>query len=319
MIVLGMFTAGLVLLYVGGEALVRGASAIGVRFGMSPMIVGLTIVAFATSAPELAVAIGAALRDAPGLAVGNVVGSNICNLTLIVGIVVLLSRPALREKLITFELFVVLAGTAIASIMLLDGTLERVDGAVLFAGIVFYIGVAVWRLHSDDEPLAEDETASSVPDVSAKLSVQIIACVLGVAALVLGSDWLVRACVAIATQLGIAPAVIGLTAAAFGTSLPEIAASVVAARHRHPDLAAGNLIGSNIFNLLAVLGATALVTPLDMGFVTVWDVAIMCVTTLLSLALMYFRPRLTRIDGSILIVVYIAYIGFAFSPSAAPL
>ncbi|HMB73314.1 MAG TPA: calcium/sodium antiporter [Gammaproteobacteria bacterium] len=317
MIVAAAFIGGLVLLYIGGEALVRGASAIGVKLGMSPMVVGLTIVAFATSAPELAVAIGAALRDAPGLAVGNVVGSNICNLTLIVGIVVLLSRPSLRDKLIQFELLVLITATILVTILLIDAAVTRLEGVVLLAGIVTYIGVAVWRLQSDNKTSLED-LESSVPILSGSISTQALFCAAGVGALILGSDWLVDACVAIATALGIAPAVVGLTAAAFGTSLPEIAASIVAARHRHPDLAAGNLIGSNIFNLLVVLGGTSLVRPLVTGFVTGYDIAIMCAATFVSLGLMYFRARLNRLDGAFLVAIYFAYIAFAFSPSTAP-
>lgn len=318
MIVAAAFIGGLVLLFVGGEALVRGASAIGVKLGMSPMVVGLTIVAFATSAPELAVAIGAALRDAPGLAVGNVVGSNICNLTLIVGLVVILSRPALTEKLIKFELWVLITSTIVGTILLSDGNVSRAEGVLLLAGIVIYIGVAVWRLQSSAYVTSVEDLESSVPNLSGSLPTQTLFCAAGVGALILGSDWLVDACVAIATALGIAPAVVGLTAAAFGTSLPEIAASIVAARHRHPDLAAGNLIGSNIFNLLVVLGGTALVRPLSTGFVSSYDIAIMGGATFVSLGMMRFRRRLNRLDGAFLIAIYVSYVAFAFTPSSAP-
>jgi cation:H+ antiporter len=282
------------------------------------MIVGLTIVAFATSAPELAVALGATLRDAPGLAVGNVVGSNICNLTLIVGIVILLSRPSLRDKLIRFELIVLLTSTLVAAVLLLDTTVTRVEGLLLVMGIVAYISVAIWRLQAKNGSVSIEDLESSVPVMSGRLSTQVLISAAGVGALILGSDWLVDACVTIATALGIAPAVVGLTAAAFGTSLPEIAASIVAARHKHPDLAAGNLIGSNIFNLLVVLGCTSLVRPLGLGFVTAADIVIMCLTTLLSLGMMVFRPSLNRLDGAILIAVYFAYIAVVFTPSAAP-
>ena len=319
MIVAALFFGGLALLYVGGEALIRGASTIGVRFGMSPMVVGLTIVAFATSAPELAVALGAVMRDAPGLAVGNVVGSNICNLTLIVGIVVLLSRPSLRAKLIPFELYVLISSTLLVSMLLLNSSLSRWEGILLLAGIVGYIGVAVWRLQRTGESAAERaEIESSIPHIGGTLWVQMLFSVAGVGALILGSEWLVDACVSIATEIGVSPAAVGLTAAAFGTSLPEIAASIVAARHRHPDLAAGNLIGSNIFNLLVVLGGTSVVRPLATGFVTVYDIAIMCLTTFISLGLMIFRPRLTRIDGAMLVAIYLAYVIFVFSPVTAP-
>ena len=320
LIIAALFTGGLLALYVGGEALVRGASGVGVRFGMSPMIIGLTIVAFATSAPELAVALGATLRNEPGLAVGNVVGSNICNLTLIVGIVVLLSKPALREHLIRFELIVLTTSTFVASVLLLDAGLSRIEGLMLVTGILIYIFVAARRLHigKSNESSDDESLKSSIPSISGSFWIQLLFAAAGVGALVIGSEWLVEGSVRTAVLVGVSPAVVGLTAAAIGTSLPEIAASVVAARHNHADLAAGNLIGSNIFNLLLVLGGTAAVRPLQMGSVTFVDIAIMCATTLLSLAMMTMRPRLMPLDGAVLIGVYFAYIMFLFSLTPAP-
>jgi len=313
-----LFAGGLLALYIGGEALVRGASGIGVRFGMSPMLVGLTIVAFATSAPELAVAIGASLQDQPGLAVGNVVGSNICNLTLVVGIVVFLAQPSLRDKLIRLELTVLATSTIVVPILLLDAGLSRIEGLMLVGGIVVYIVVAVKRLRSSSSKISPEELESSIPNISGSVGVQALFSAAGVGALVLGSDWLVEASVRIAMLLSVSPAVIGLTAAAIGTSLPEIAASVVAARHNHADLAAGNLIGSNIFNLLLVLGGTAAVKPLGMGLVTLTDLAIMGAVTALSLCLMFLRPRLTKLDGSLLVGVYFGYLILLFSLTPVP-
>lgn len=308
-----LFAGGLIALYIGGEALVRGASGIGVRFGMSPMIVGLTIVAFATSAPELAVAIGATLRDEPGLAVGNVIGSNICNLTLIVGIVIFLSQPSLRDKLIRLELTVLVTSTIVVPVLLLDGGLSRIEGLMLVGGIVLYITIAVRRLHTGRSQISPEELESSIPNISGSIAVQALFGAAGVGALILGSDWLVEGSVRIAVLLGISPAVVGLTAAAIGTSLPEIAASVVAARHNHADLAAGNLIGSNIFNLLLVLGGTAAIKPLGMGLVTMTDIIIMGVATAVSLCLMFIRPRLTKLDGSLLAGIYFGYLLLLFS------
>ncbi len=318
LLIAGLFSGGLLALYIGGEALVRGASGLGVRFGMSPMIVGLTIVAFATSAPELAVALGAALRDEPGLAVGNVVGSNICNLTLIVGMVVLMSQPALRHKLVRLELTVLTSSTIVASILLLDQGLSRIEGMLLAGGIVVYIVVAVRRLRGRKNDISAEEFQSSVPMFSGSVWTQALFCIAGIGVLILGSDWLVEGSVRIAVMLSVPPAIVGLTAAAIGTSLPEIAASIVAARHNHADLAAGNLIGSNIFNILLVLGGTAAVRPLAMGSVTLVDVAIMCATTFLSLSLMFMRPRLMRIDGALLIGIYFAYLVLLVSLATGP-
>ena len=318
LIIFALFIGGLTALYFGGEALVRGASGIGVRFGMSPMVVGLTIVAFATSAPELAVSLGAVLRNAPGLAVGNVVGSNICNLTLVVGIVVLLARPALREKLIRLELIVLVSSTLIVSFLLVDAWLSRIEGALLLAGIIAYITFAVRRLRDSNANESTEDIDSGIPIISGTIWKQFLFGAAGVGLLILGSHWLVEGSVRIAVMYGISPAVVGLSAAALGTSLPEIAASVVAARHNHADLAAGNLIGSNIFNLLLVLGGTAVVSPLSMGSVTITDIAIMCATTFLSLILMFTRSRMMRIDGVVLIALYLAYLIFIFSLTPGP-
>lgn len=313
LIISALFIGGLIALYCGGEALVRGASGIGVRFGMSPMVVGLTIVAFATSAPELAVSLGAVLRNAPGLAVGNVVGSNICNLTLVVGIVVLLARPSLRDKLIRLELTVLVSSTVIVSFLLADAWLSRIEGALLLAGIIAYIMFAVHRLRGSNADASADDLDSGIPIISGTIWKQILFSAAGVGLLILGSDWLVEGSVLVANMYGISPAVVGLSAAAIGTSLPEIAASVVAARHNHADLAAGNLIGSNIFNLLLVLGGTAIVSPLSTGSVTFTDIVIMCATTFLSLILMFTRSRMMRIDGLVLIALYVGYLVFIFS------
>lgn len=303
-----MFLAGLLLLYVGGEALVRGAVSVGIRLGMTPMLVGLTIVAAATSVPELAVSLGAALRGAPGLAIGNVVGSNLCNLTLVVGLVVLFAPARLRDKLERGEVAVMTISTILVPALLLDGLLERGEGILLVLGIVAYVALSVWRTK-----IRKNEPGSvSVPVVSQHMLVNVGVGLVGIALLVIGSDWLVEASIAIATAFGVTPAVIGLSAAALGTSLPEVAASIVAARHRHPELAAGNLIGSNIFNLLMILGATASVRPLALDQVGIVDIAVMIAASLLCLGLMLTRNRMGRLDGTALIVIYLGYLVWLF-------
>lgn len=303
-----LFLAGLGLLYVGGEALVRGATALGIRLRMTPMVIGLTIVAAATSAPELAVSIGAVLNNAPGLAVGNVVGSNLCNLTLVVGLTVLVAPARLRDKLERADVLFLTISTILVPALLLDGILERAEGISLVIGIVAYVGLTIWRTNARRE-----DTSSSVPAVSEHPLVNAAIGVVGIALLVIGSDWLVTASITIATTLGVSTAVIGLSAAALGTSLPEIAASIIAARHRHPEMAVGNLIGSNIFNLLLILGATASVRPLTLGRVEFSDIGIMIASSLFCLGLMMVRDQVKRIDGMLLIAVYVVYLIWLFS------
>ena len=305
------FIAGLALLYVGGEALVRSASAIGMRFGMTPMIIGLTIVAFATSAPEAAVSIGAALNNEPGLAVGNVVGSNLCNISLLVGIVIVVSQPRLREKLDRGDVAVMALSTILVPAMLLDGLLTRIEGTSLLLAITAYIAVTVWRVHTRRSGESPD-VPSTVPVLTQSLINNLLVCAVGVAFLIVGSELLVTSSIEIAVTLGIPPAVVGLSAAALGTSLPELAASIIAARHNQPEMAAGNLIGSNIFNLLLVLGATSMVHPLTLGAVTFFDIAFMVGVSLLSLTLMVSRVRLYLFEGVALIATYFAYLIILF-------
>lgn len=309
-----LFFAGLALLWFGGEGLVRASAALGIRFGLTPLVVGLTIVAFATSAPELAVSLAAAFRDSPGLAVGNVVGSNICNITLVLGVTALIGRPRLKGQLAPRDSVVlVLATLAIPLLLLIDGQLGRVEGSVLVVAIVTYVTLTVRDAQAGRYPatFAAEASPSAKPDVSILLNVLFGAASL--AMLILGSDLFVRAAVEIALALGISSALVGLSAAALGTSLPELATSIVAARRGQPELAAGNLIGSNIFNLLLVLGATSLVRPLVPNGIGPVDLGVMVTTSLVALAVMLVKPRIGGLEGTVLLACYAGYIAWLFS------
>ncbi len=303
------FVGGLFFLFIGGEGLVRGAAALGVRMGMSPLVSGLTIIAFATSAPELAVSLDATLRGVPNLAVGNVVGSNICNITLILGITALLRPPRLREYVIRHDVLVMIFCTLFVPALLLDQELGRAEGGLLTVCIVFYAGLTVWHARMTRH---RRRTVSKVPLLSEALWVNLAITGVSIAMLVYGSDLFVLASIDVATAFGISTAVIGLTAAAFATSLPELVTCIIAARHREPEMAAGNLIGSNIFNLLLILGATSLVRPLSSEGVGVVDLAVMVGVSLLALAFMMTGQRVERSEGVILIVIYSAYMAWLF-------
>ncbi len=307
-----LFFAGLALLWIGGEGLVRASAALGIRFGMTPVVVGLTIVAFATSAPELAVSLGAAFRDSPGLAVGNVVGSNICNITLVLGVTALIGRPRLKGQLVPRDTSVLILSTLLVPVLLLDGQLGRIEGLVLVGTIAAYVTLTVRQAKTGryPVPLVGDTLARPKPEASTMAIVLFAAGSL--AMLVIGSDLFVGAAVDIAIVLGISSAVVGLSAAALGTSLPELATSVVAARRGQPEMAAGNLIGSNIFNLLLILGATSLVRPLAPNGIGLIDLGVMIATSLLALALMVMKTRIERPEGAALITIYAAYIGWLF-------
>ena len=331
-----LFFAGLALLWIGGEGLVRASAALGIRLGMTPVVVGLTIVAFATSAPELAVSLGAAFRDSPGLAVGNVVGSNICNITLVLGVAALIKRPRLKGQLVPRDTIVLILSTLLVPALLLDGLLGRIEGLVLVGMIVSYVALTVrqaksgqHRMPSVDQTAPATKPAGATPPraligerlpqwlqkllrAAGPIPLYAFSAAVSVGVLIVGSDLFVQAAVGIAMVLGISSALVGLSAAALGTSLPELATSVVAARRGQPELAAGNLIGSNIFNLLLILGATSLVRPLAPNGVGLVDLGVMIATSLIALALMLFKPRIDRPEGALLIIAYAAYMGWLF-------
>jgi cation:H+ antiporter len=304
------FIVGLAMLYFGGEGLIRGASALGVRLGMSPLMAGLTIVAFATSAPELAVSVDAVTRGESGLAVGNVVGSNICNIALILGVTAVIKPPRLREHLVRRDVLVMLLATLLVPGLLLDDGLSRIEGVLLLACIGIYVTLTVW--HARSRRLAAQVATFDLPILHHSVWFNVCATAVGIGLLVWGSKLFVDASVEIAMALGVPAAIVGLSAAALGTSLPELSTSIIAARHGHAEMAAGNLIGSNIFNLLLILGASALIAPLQPEGVGIVDFAVMIGVSLLALVLMVTKTFVTRAEGVLLIGVYAAYIIWLF-------
>jgi cation:H+ antiporter len=299
------FFGGLALLYVGGEVFVRAAAALGKRLHMSPLVAGLTIVAFATSAPELAISLDAAINDLPGLAIGNVIGSNICNLALILGIVTIIKPAPLRQTLVRRDVLVMIITTLLVPGLLLDEYLGRIEGALLVLCIVAYVVLTIWHARATRSSRRPEE--HSVPTLTENTWLNVALAAAGVALLISGSRIFVDASVTLAAMIGVPTAVVGLSAAALGSSLPELSASVIAAKHGQPEMAAGNLIGSNIFNLLLILGATSIVRPLSMESVTVIDLGVMIGITALALAMMLTRAWLARREGIVLVAVYAAY------------
>jgi cation:H+ antiporter len=305
-----LFFAGLGLLFVGGEVLVRAAAALGKSLKLSPLVAGLTIVAFATSAPELSISLNAAINDLPGLAIGNVIGSNICNLALVLGTVALIKPAPVRRTIERRDVLVLIIATLLVPGLLIDRTLERAEGLLLVASIGAYIALTIWHARADRAERHPDE--HSVPFLSEHPILNLFLAAAGVGLLVWGSRLFVDASATIAIQIGVPDAVVGLSAAALGSSLPELSASIIAARHNQSDMAAGNLIGSNIFNLLLILGATASVSPLMMTSITAIDIGTMIGVTALALLMMLTRARLSRIEGAILVATYAVYMVWLF-------
>lgn len=309
-----LILGGLALLVVGGEFLVRGAGDLARRLGMSSLVVGLTVVSVATSAPELAVTVDSVLRGAPDLAVGNVIGSNTANVLLILGAGALMAPLVVRRQLLRFDLPAMLLLSVALLLLGLDGTVGPLDGALLLGAFVAVMVTTV--LIGRREPAGQpgEEAAPPQPVWRALLLV-----VSGVAALVVGAQLLVNGAVSIASGLGVSELVIGLTIVALGTSLPELAATIVAVRRGEVDMAVGNVVGSNIANIGLVLGMSGLfapdgipVTPASISL----DLPLMIAAALALATVAFTGHRIVRIEGLVFVALYVAYLGYVVLASA---
>jgi cation:H+ antiporter len=305
--------AGLALLAIGGEGVVRGAVGIARRLGLSELLIGLTLVGFGTSTPELMTSVDAALSGSPGIALGNVLGSNIGNILLILAIVVLIRPLAVNPAAIGRDGAVVIAASiALTTIALVFGELSRWIGALLVTALAFYV-LAVWRIERQGGAAAmmheaESHTHDPAPQ---KLWQSALFALGGLGLLVWGADFLVEGAIVMARLAGVSETVIGLTIVAIGTSLPELVATLAAALKGRADVAFGNIIGSNLYNILGILGVTALIQPIaipgDIGWVD-WSALIGSAFLLLAFAVT--GRRLTRVEGAILLLGYCAYVAF---------
>lgn len=320
----GRILLGLVLLVAGGELLVRGASALAVRLGLSPLVVGLTVVSVATSSPELAVTVGAVLDGQPDLAVGNVVGSNIANVLLILGLAALVLPLAVREQLVRLDVPFLVGLSALLLLLCLDGRISTLDGAVLLLAMVVHtvLTVVVSRRTSRSRRAGEDGSAGTDgasgpgaggPGRRPRLVVSLLLVAAGVALLVTGADRLVTGAVSVAESLGVSGLVVGLTVVAVGTSLPELAASVVAAVRGERDLAVGNVVGSCIANLGLVLGAPALLAPGGLpvpGAALALDIPLMVAASVALLPVVLTGFCVARWEGGLFVLLYACYLGY---------
>lgn len=307
---------GIALLTVGGEALIRGSLAAAKRLGVSPLLSGLVIVGFGTSAPELVVSVNAAIDGRPDIAIGNVVGSNIGNILLILGVCALITPLAVKPLALRRDAVTVVAASLLFLVLVGGSALARVDAAIFLGALAAYLGWAYWseRFHaapSGELHQAEAEELSTVPK---SVLWTAIAVVLGLLLLIAGSQVLLIGAIGIAAYFGVPEAVVGLTLVAVGTSLPELSISVIAAIRRHADVAVGNILGSNIFNLLGILGVSALLQPLPVHpRILHFDQWVMLGTSLLLLLFLYTGRRLSRAEGGVLLVGYGIYVWLSFS------
>ena len=305
--------AGLLVLIAGGEALVRGASTLASKAGISNLVIGLVVVSAATSAPELAVTVGAVIGGEPGLAVGNVVGSNIANVLLILGLSAIFLPLAIQRQVVRFDMPVMLALSIALLIFSLDGSLSPLEGVLVFAGLAFHTvaSIRMGRKEVSDKVLPPVEPALNTKPV--KLWVAIVLLAIGIGALALGAQLLVSGAVGIATSLGISGLVVGLTVVAIGTSLPELATSIIAIRRGERDMAVGNIVGSNIFNIGMVLGLPALLfgegIPIPPAAIAV-DLPLMLATSVALVPIAFTGFTIARWEGVLFVSLYSAYLTY---------
>ncbi len=307
---------GIALLTVGGEALIRGSLAAAKRLGVSPLLSGLVIVGFGTSAPELVVSVNAAIDGRPDIAIGNVVGSNIGNILLILGICALITPLAVKPLALRRDAVTVVAASALFLVLVGGSALGRVDASIFLAALAAYLVWAYWseKYHAAPSGELHQAEAAELSIVPKSVLWTVIAAVLGLLFLIAGSQILLMGAIGIAAHFGVPEAVIGLTLVAVGTSLPELSISVIAAIRRHADVAVGNILGSNIFNLLGILGISALLQPLPVHpRILDFDQWVMLGTSLLLLLFLYTGRRLSRVEGAILLVGYGVYVWLSFT------
>jgi cation:H+ antiporter len=320
------FCIGLAMLYYGAEWLVKGSSSLARSLGVTPIVIGLTVVAFGTSAPELVVSVVSSVKGKSMIAVGNVVGSNICNIALILGLAALF-QPLTGDKSVVKRDIPMMLGISLYLVLLsLNSKLGRFEGATLFAGIIMYTlfnyymssremkRASVGAEFAPQAALPEAAVAEEIEFVVPRAK-QIVLIVFGIAGVVIGAELLIDAAVKIMHVLGVSEKFIGLTIVAFGTSLPELATSVVAALRKEMDISIGNLVGSNVFNILSVLGVASLVRPIPIpgGFIEsgmLVDYLVMLFTSFLPWLMMRRTFTITRSDGLILLACYAGYIAY---------
>jgi cation:H+ antiporter len=318
-----LLTAGLVLLVIGAECLVRGASRLAAAVGISPLVIGLTVVAFGTSAPEMAVSTASSLAGQSGIALGNVVGSNIFNGLAILGLSALITPLVVQQQLVRLDVPLMIAVSALTYLFALNGRIGRIESLLLCAGIVLYTVFLIRRSRRENEEIMAEyaqEYGNLASTRRTALSVDIVLVAVGLGLSVLGSRWLLRGAIAIATRLGVSELVIGLTIVAAGTSLPELATSVVASIRGERDIAVGNVVGSNLFNLMAVLGVAGIVAPggVSVGTASLWiDFPVLLIAAIACLPVFFTGRRISRTEGFLFLCGYIAYTTYLVTTAAS--
>ena len=309
------FVAGLALLIAGAELLVRGASRLAAAAGITPLVVGLTVVAYGTSAPEMAVSVGSALKGQPDLALGNVLGSNIFNVLFILGASALVTPLVVQRRLVWNDVPVMIGVSLLPAALGWDGLISRLDGVLLATGAFAYTAWLIREGRREARAAAAEDAppAAATRRRGAALALQLLLVLAGLALLVLGARWLVGGAVAIARWAGLSELIIGLTIVAAGTSMPEVAASITAALKGERDIAVGNVVGSNVFNILAVLGFSAALSPAGIAVAPsalAFDIPVMIAVAVACLPIFFTGHLVARWEGALFLAYYAAYTAY---------
>lgn len=301
---------GLIVLIVGGDYLVKGSSSIALRLHLSPLVVGLTIVAFGTSAPELLISIQSALKGSPDIAMGNVVGSNICNLALVLGLTAVINPVKVKTNSIKIDWPMTMGSSLLLYLIVREGRIVAYEGILFIVILVLYLFFIIRKSRKDIKATNKILNKDEIPDTPAKqIWKDIVFILIGCVGLYFGSEWLVNSAKDLALNLGVEERVVGLTIVALGTSLPELSTAAVASYKGQTDLALGNLMGSNIFNILSILGITSIIHEIPVHIdILNKDIMWMLLVTLIILPLMITRREVGRVDGFILMAVYVIYV-----------
>jgi len=300
---------GILLLYYGAKILVKGSSNLAIKIGISPMLVGLTVVAFGTSSPELFVSFIAGMQNSSDIALGNVVGSNICNIGLILGLASIIMPVKVDINDIKLDLFIMIAASLIVWLMILDKHLSHLDGIILLILIISYLFFKI------KQSIRERKEIDLEIDDNSKVKSKgfyIFLIIAGLITLIIGSNLFIDGAISIARYLGVSNAIIGLSLVAFGTSLPELATSIIAAIKKQDEISLGNIIGSNIFNILFILGFTSTFFQINAGDIKTVDYLVMLFTSLIIIPMGIVGKKYSRIDGFMLLLIYIAYIYYLY-------
>jgi cation:H+ antiporter len=305
---LAMIAGGLLALFVGASSLIRGAAALARRWGMTPLVVGLTVVAGGTSSPELFVVTGAALAGRDGVSLGNVLGANSLNIGLVLGLTAMIRPLQAHLQLIRFDVPIMILASLVVAAFIGGGGLDRVEGAVLLATLAGYLAFTVFMARRERSDRVREEFATEIPGPLTGLGAELGLIALGLAALALGAQGLLSGAVTVASAAGVSDSVIGITVVAVGTTMPELITCLVAALKREGDIAIGNIVGSNIFNLLGVLGLAGALAPISAAGVQAAEVWGFVLLAALSLPVMWRGMIVNRVEGALLVAAYLAYV-----------